>query len=233
MRKYREGLGGRHLQGRFHNRDVEKRVQINDQVFGMTARKSDQSSSSSLAYLDLKVEDREETNRITIELASAALPNTCENFRKLLRNEEDASASSTESEQSYSYQNSKVFRIEPNVGICMGDVTEANNGLQGSCHPSIPTAEKSYGNSTTFSHESTVLSHAQKGMVSMLSSGLDKNDSRFMITTVDDAPHLDGKYVAFGRVKDGMDALEDLVQSIYTKKGKPTVDIHVVDCGVL
>ena len=112
----------------------------------------------------------------------------------------------------------------------MGDVTEKNDGLQGSCDSSVA---REIGSPHTFAHESVVLSHAEKGIVSMLSTGLDKNDSRFMITTVDDAPHLDGKHVAFGRVKEGLDFLEDLVANIYTKKGQPTVAIEVVKCGEL
>jgi cyclophilin family peptidyl-prolyl cis-trans isomerase len=67
----------------------------------------------------------------------------------------------------------------------------------------------------------------------MLSTGLDRNDSRFIITTVEDAPHLDGKYVAFGRVKEGMEVLDKLVKNTFTKKGRPTLDIQVVKSGVL
>ena len=161
------------------------------------------------------MEDQKEVKRITIELASAALPITCDNFAKLCRD---------------GYENSKVFKIEPKAGICLGDTTEKNNGYQGSCHESVA---KDTGNPHTFEHENTVLSHAQKGIVSMLSTGLDRNDSRFIITTVDDAPHLDGKYVAFGRVKEGMEVLEALVKNTFTKKGRPTLDIQVVKSGVL
>ncbi len=183
-----------------------------------------------LAFLDLKVDDHKETKRVTIELASEALPHTCRNFVSLCSS---SGGSQDEVEGNLSYQNTKVFKIEPKVGICMGDVTGGNDGLQGSCHPSTVTSKEAQGNPHTFEHESTVLSHCSKGMVSMLSTGMDKNDSRFMITTVDDAPHLDGKYVAFGRVQEGLDVLEDLVKGVYTKKGRPTVDIEVVNCGVV
>ena len=168
--------------------------------------------------------------RVTIELATEALPLTCQNFMALCE-EKDAN----ESEISHSYQNSKVFKIEPKVGICLGDII-SSTGLSGSCHPSTSasatTATKTNTSPNTFSHESTVLSHAEKGMVSMLHSGRDRNDSRFVITTKN-APHLDGKYVAFGRVKEGLDFLEDIVKNVYTRKGRPTVDIEVVKCGIL
>lgn len=182
-----------------------------------------------MAYLDIQVgledgQQDKDTNknkkqRVLIELASTALPNTCANFMALCINGKEG------------YESSKVFKIEPKVGICLGDVTAKNNGENGSCHSSAAVGEMHY--SDTFAHESLVLSHAQKGMVSMLSTGLDKNDSRFVITTVDDAPHLDGKLVAFGRVTEGLHVLEDLVANVYTKKGRPTVNIEVVSCGVL
>ena len=183
-----------------------------------------------MAFLDLKIEDKNETQRVTIELASEVLPNTCENFMALCTG--TSASSGTSGSSTSTYQNSKVFKIEPKVGICLGDVTEANNGLQGTCHSSTPN-QNATGSPDTFAHESTVLSHAQKGMVSMLSTGLDKNDSRFMITTVEDAPHLDGRYVAFGRVMEGLDVLEGLVKNVYTKKGRPQKSISIVNCGVL
>ena len=238
LHKYRKGLGGRHLQGRYHNRDLEKRVAINNQVFALNDNHNHnrKERKRNVAFLDLKIEDKNETQRVTIELASEVLPNTCENFMALCTGTSatSASTSSTSSTQNENgtYQNSKVFKIEPKVGICLGDVTEANNGLQGTCHSSTPN-QNATGSPDTFAHESTVLSHAQKGMVSMLSTGLDKNDSRFMITTVEDAPHLDGRYVAFGRVMEGLDVLEGLVKNVYTKKGRPQKSISIVNCGVL
>jgi cyclophilin family peptidyl-prolyl cis-trans isomerase len=66
----------------------------------------------------------------------------------------------------------------------------------------------------------------------MLSTGVHENDSRFMITT-SNAPQLDGRFVAFGRVTEGLDIIEDTVANVFTKRGRPTVDIEVVGCGVL
>ena len=239
LHKYRKGLGGRHLQGRYHNRDLEKRVAINNQVFALNDNHNHnrKERKRNVAFLDLKIEDKNETQRVTIELASEVLPNTCENFMALCTGTSGTSTSSSSTSTSTqnengTYQNSKVFKIAPKVGICLGDVTEANNGLQGTCHSSTPN-QNATGSPDTFAHESTVLSHAQKGMVSMLSTGLDKNDSRFMITTVEDAPHLDGRYVAFGRVMEGLDVLEGLVKNVYTKKGRPQKSISIVNCGVL
>ena len=206
LQKYKAGQGGRHLQGRFHNRNTQKLTHINNQVFEL---------GSTSTFLEIESEGK--THRIEIELAEKALPTTCDNFKKLC--------------QDGSLDQQKVFKIEPTVGLCLGDLS--NTGKQGSCHSSLSQEHKTYGMPHCFQHESTVVSHAQKGIVTMLAPGLDQNDSRFMITTVDDAPHLDGRYVAFGRVKQGMEVLEHLVKNTYTKRGVPTVDIQVKHCGVL
>jgi cyclophilin family peptidyl-prolyl cis-trans isomerase len=227
LKKYRDGLGERHLQGRFHKRNVEHLNKINDQVFSLNG------DEKKIAYLDFKIGEGSATagandedvsmdtqrtiKRVTIELATAALPQTCDNFIKLCTTNDD---------NTHKYMKSKIFKIEPKVGICLGDLPDSN-GKEGQCHPSIN------GGLDTFPDEAMVLTHSQKGIVSMLSTGVDKNDSRFFITTVDDAPHLDGRHVAFGRVKEGLDALEEIVKNTYTKKGRPTVDIQVVSCGTL
>jgi len=221
LHKYRSGEGGRHLQGRYHNRDIQKLTSINDQVFALNTIHSDKVSTPCKAYLDVAVEGEDDgPHRIVIELASAALPNTCRNFVDLCVADK------------HGYTSSKVYKILPQVGLCLGDTTDYNNGKQGRCSPNVVPTD-ALVNTSTFAHEATVLSHAEKGIVTMLSTGLDKNDSRFMIMTADDAPHLDGRLVAFGRVKEGLDALENIVKNTYTKKGEPTVNIEIVGSGTL
>ena len=210
LTKYRAGLGGRHLQGKNYKRDVKKLLSINDKVFGLNQKPSE-------AYLDLSVEGEKQPRRITIELASTALPKTCENFTSLCQ------------DQSSGYMSSRVFNIQKGAGICLGDLSEANDGSTGQSYASITDATQP----KSLDHEANFLSHAQKGMVSMLSPGLDKNDSRIIITTVDDAPQLDGKLVAFGRVKEGLDHIAHIVTNVYTKKGRPTLNIEVVGSGVM
>ena len=53
------------------------------------------------------------------------------------------------------------------------------------------------------------LSHAEKGMVAMANSGPDTNGSQWYIT-LDDVSQLDGSYTIFGRVIEGMDAVEQI-----------------------
>ena len=223
FQKYREGKGGRHLQGRYHYRNIPELLEINDQVFSFNRTTSTENNS---VYLDIAVDnDRNDIHRIVIELASKALPVTCTNFRNLCNSH---NTTSDDVCCDWGYQNTNVFKIEKNVGLCMGDVVGLD-GKGGMCHPSVWENTKI---PYTFAHESQAISHAEPGIVSMLSSGLDKNDSRFIITT-HDAPQLDGLYVAFGRVQQGMDFIQHLSQSIYTRKGKPSVNIQIVSCGSL
>lgn len=221
LKKYRAGLGGRHLQGRYHNRDRQKLVSINDEAFALNQLVSSNIVDKPTAvYIDLQIEGNDDNNRhrIVIDLAAAALPKTCGNFAALCQ------------DGSNGYTSTKVFKIEKNVGICFGDNTVSNNGKGGKCHPDFAAEAH---NPYSFPHEPLVLSHSQKGMVTMLSSGLDKNDSRFMITTADDSPHLDGKYVAFGRVTQGLKWLEETATNTYTKRGLPITKIEIVASGVL
>lgn len=208
---YRSGNGGRHLQGRYHNRDEEELSSINNSIFEL---------GTSDCFLEIEVEGKDESDvkraRIVIELASKALPKTCENFIKLC--------------QDGYYNDTKVHKIEKNVGVCMGDIL-GMDGNGGKCHPDISP----YG---YFENEAHVLSHVEKGVLTMLAPRVDKNDSRFLIT-LGDTPQLDGKYVAFGRVKGddtdetGMKGLENIVANMYTMKGKPQKKITIRSCGLL
>ena len=90
LKKYRAGLGGRHLQGRWHYRDVDELNAINDEVFGMNASLAGGVDSKTEAYLDLSVAG-ESPRRIVIELASLALPKTSKNFRLLCQEKGDDS----------------------------------------------------------------------------------------------------------------------------------------------
>lgn len=105
----------------------------------------------------------------------------------------------------------------------------SNDGSGGRCHPKMGTYTSPY----SFEDEGLLISHTGPGIVSMMSPGVHRNDSRFLITTTN-APQLDGRFVAFGRVKgDGMDVINDIVTGVFTKRGRPTVLISVADCGVI
>ena len=63
-----------------------------------------------------------------------------------------------------------------------------------------------------------------RGVISMArSQHPDSAGSQFFIM-VDDAPHLDGQYAAFGKVIDGMEECDDIVSAKTNFQDKPLID---------
>ena len=110
LKKYREGRGGRHLQGRWHDRDVDGLNAINDQVFALNASAASNNDIPAKAYLNLSVGGAE-ARRVVIELASAALPKTCENFTKLCTSGSVVDAADRSAEN-WGYKGTNVHKIE-------------------------------------------------------------------------------------------------------------------------
>ncbi len=119
-----------------------------------------------------------------------------------------------------------VYKIKKTVGLCRGDVV-SNDGSGGRCHPKIGT----YKSPFLFEDEGFLVSHTGPGIVSMMSPGRHRDDSWFLITMIY-APQLDGRFVAFSRVKDRMDVINNIAMEVFTKRGRPTVEIKVLICGV-
>jgi len=219
--KYRQGLGGRHLQGKFWDRDVEYLEEWNDQILEL---------GSTLVYINVKVggsasgsastDGAEPTTTTTtattkdytlhLQCATAALPETCQNFIQL-------------GLDGY-YDNTTFYRMEAQTGLAAGDVQHLQ-GKGGHCHPDMGI----YG---VLKMESMVLRHTQ-GMVTMLCPGVDRVDSRFFCCT-HDAPQLDGYHVPFAKLTpESMDIVHEWQKTIYTKRGKPTVDMVITNIGLV
>lgn len=143
------------------------------------------------------------SQRIVMELATTALPLSCQNFMALLQDKDG-----------HGYEGTTVHKLEQVTGVCLGDIT-GQGGHGGRCHFSVDPRG-------SFEHEAHLLSHAQPGMVTFMSAGRDQNDSRFH-----------GRFTAFGRVTDGMDSLQDIMTHVFTRRGRPSVDIRVTSCGLL
>ncbi|KAF0298979.1 Peptidyl-prolyl cis-trans isomerase-like 3 [Amphibalanus amphitrite] len=69
--------------------------------------------------------------------------------------------------------------------------------------------------------------HKVRGMVSMANNGPNTNGSQFFITYAPQ-PHLDLKYTVFGKVIDGMDALDQLEKlTVNPKNYRPTNETRI------
>lgn len=94
--------------------------------------------------------------------------------------------------------------------------------IQGGCPKGDGTGGPDYNIKGEFAENgfSNGLKHT-KGVISMArSQSNDSAGSQFFIM-VDDAPHLDGKYAAFGRVIEGIDAVQKIVSVDKDSRDKP------------
>jgi cyclophilin family peptidyl-prolyl cis-trans isomerase len=64
----------------------------------------------------------------------------------------------------------------------------------------------------------------ERGALAMANAGPNTNGSQFFIVTTDAAPWLDGKHTVFGRVTDGMDAVDSIEGTETDAADKPSAD---------
>jgi len=73
----------------------------------------------------------------------------------------------------------------------------------------------------------------ERGALAMANAGPNTNGSQFFIVTTDSAPWLDGKHTVFGRVTDGMDAVDAISAADRDSSDKPRDDVMIerVECS--
>jgi cyclophilin family peptidyl-prolyl cis-trans isomerase len=67
----------------------------------------------------------------------------------------------------------------------------------------------------------------ERGALAMANAGPNTNGSQFFIVTTDSAPWLDGKHTVFGRVTDGMDAVDAISEADRDSNDKPRDDVTI------
>jgi peptidyl-prolyl cis-trans isomerase B (cyclophilin B) len=88
--------------------------------------------------------------------------------------------------------------------------------IQGGC----PRGDGTGGPGYTFEDE--INQHkVVRGALAMANAGPDTNGSQFFIVTTAEAPWLDGKHTVFGRVTDGMEAVDAIEQTPTDARDKP------------
>ncbi|XP_062615233.1 peptidyl-prolyl cis-trans isomerase-like [Saccostrea cucullata] len=158
-------------------------------------------------FLDITL-DKNSIGRIVVELRTDVVPKTAENFRALCTGE-----------KGFGYKGCPFHRIIPDFMCQGGDFTNFNG-----------TGGKSiYG--AKFKDENFQLKHTGPGILSMVNSGPNSNSSQFFICTTA-TPWLDGKYVVFGQVVEGMDVVKKM-EGCGTRSGNTKAKILIQNCGQL
>jgi peptidyl-prolyl cis-trans isomerase B (cyclophilin B) len=89
-----------------------------------------------------------------------------------------------------------------------------------------PTGTGSGGPGYTFEDEFNE-HKVERGALAMANAGPNTNGSQFFIVTADAAPWLDGKHTVFGRVTDGMDAVDAISDVDRDARDKPKQDVTI------
>ncbi|CAN8073098.1 unnamed protein product [Agarophyton chilense] len=158
-------------------------------------------------YVDFEL-SKERTARVVIALYGTVVPQTVHNFLSLVDGHE--------------YDGTNVYRIVPGLTVQLGDVlrNKGKSGQAATPSGSLPA-------------ENFRISHSIPGIVSMVVKG-GMVDSRFFITTRrGDSRYLDGKYVAFGRVVEGLPVLFQM-EALHADGGafvRKPVSVRVVHCA--
>ena len=171
-----------------------------------------EAKARSRCFLEVSV-DGQRAGRLVVELLDELLPETSENFRLLCSGDAPSGASYVES--------TFARRVVKGVGLLGGALDDAPGG-----------SHSAFADRPLFADEGFFVPHAEPGLLTMASSGVDGNGSQFYVT-VEPAPHLDGRCVAFGRLVEGLDVVRHLHDSLYTQRGVPVEKVVVEECGVV
>jgi peptidyl-prolyl cis-trans isomerase B (cyclophilin B) len=95
--------------------------------------------------------------------------------------------------------------------------------IQGGCPEGTGTGGPGYTFDDEFNDNRVV-----RGALAMANAGPNTNGSQFFIVTTEAAEWLDGKHTVFGRVSDGMDAV-DAIEATPTGAGDRPVEPQVIE----
>lgn len=95
--------------------------------------------------------------------------------------------------------------------------------IQGGCPEGTGTGGPGYTFEDEFNQNKVV-----RGALAMANAGPDTNGSQFFIVTTGAAEWLDGKHTVFGRVSDGMDAV-DAIEATPTGAGDRPLEPQVIE----
>jgi cyclophilin family peptidyl-prolyl cis-trans isomerase len=167
-----------------------------------------------IVFMDIRI-GQKKAGRMTFELFADSCPKTAENFRKLCTGEMGAARFC---KRQMHFKNTIFHRVIKGFMAQGGDF-EKEDGTGG---------ESTYGK--TFADENFKHKHFGPGMLSMANAGPNTNGSQFFLT-FKSTPHLNGKHVVFGRLKEGMSTLRTIENVSTGRMDKPIQEVAVINCG--
>ena len=171
---------------------------------------SSSSSSRPRAFFDVTI-DEEKAGRIEFELAADVVPNTVDNFCKLIEGQ---------AEKVGGYKGTKILKVHTGNAIMGGDV---ENGDGSGSHAA--------GSDRFIKDENFIIPHSGRGLLSMASVGKHTGGSQFYISLAENE-HMNGRCVVFGRVVEGEDVIET-IEKIFSFRGTPARPVVIDDCGII
>ena len=157
--------------------------------------------------------------KVVFELFSNALPRTCQNFLHLCRGDLPEAIGNNGQPIKLSYKGTPFYRVVKGGWVQGGDVTPPHTGNGGwSC----------YGR--YLPDESFHVAHDAPGILGMVNDGEHTNSSSFYVT-VQKSSWMDKKYVAFGRVMEGLSVIQAIHDADVRHNQSPKNPIIVSDCG--
>lgn len=156
--------------------------------------------------------------RIIFLLYDEKAPKSVENFRALATGERGVNDKGI----NLHYKNTTFHRVVHGLLVFGGDVMRGT-GKEGE-------VASIYGGA--FPTERRDDKFDQRGLLAMDSMGPDKQGSVFFIT-VDSIPEIDGQYVIFGEVIEGMEVVERINNSVFEEDENPKMKIVISDSGQL
>uniref|UniRef100_A0A8C6UJS4 Peptidyl-prolyl cis-trans isomerase n=1 Tax=Neogobius melanostomus TaxID=47308 RepID=A0A8C6UJS4_9GOBI len=174
-----------------------------------------QKTGNHFVFMDIEIA-QETIGRLLFELFTDVCPKTSRNFKALCTGEQGMSASGFP----LCYKGSVLHRVVPNGWVQGGDISPTQRDDGG---------ESIYGQ--VFEDESFAITHSKRGILGMANKGPHSNGSQFYIT-LQPTPWMDGTYVAFGQLIEGVDVLKT-IEEAPTSNERPKYDCKIINCGIL
>jgi len=172
-----------------------------------------QSSGLTYTFLEFTM-DGQSFGNLIFELYSDRVPKTAANFEALCTGEKGVSDG-----VKLHYLGSKIHRIFQDGWLQGGDIVDGT-GAGGASSIGEPLPDENF-----------CVAHDTPGVLGMASTGHHTALSQFYIT-LRPMPTFDRKYVAFGRLIDGLQLLRFL-GSLKTKNDKPMGELVISNCGTV